>query len=360
MKKNLIILMIVPTIALLVLSGCKKDKNTPTGIIKLGLTDTRTSQLKADLGIIDASKLTKFELNISKIEFLNTDGGTNIATSEPITVDLRNYQGTIKDLVTAEIPYGSYIGIYLTLSGITITYDGNTYSSIEGVGNSIRLADYPGITITTGIPDLSDFRVMLIFCNFDLNADNSSRNLNIAIDAVASCGEIQYAYGGSTINFAGLRTNYIPVYCYLEKGIQQISYSPPLGIELISGTKANYYGIHTFVDFNGVGGTINSHTSQHIYKGEDGSLSIEAEDMATNTSALNPNTISAIGVTNVRADEVFDFSAIQTNLNTKGYPLVAGKKYYFSLKKTWKITSGNIMYEITRLCEPIPVTWPTL
>jgi hypothetical protein len=365
MKKNLIILMLIPAIALLVLAGCKKDKNTSTGTIKLGLTDTRSSQLKADLGIIDASKLTKFELNISQIEFITADGGTISATSEPITIDLRDYQGTIKDLVTVQIPYGSYQGIYLTLSGITITYDGNTYSSIEGTGTSLVFANYPGVTITTGIP--TPFATKLFFpmlFNFDLIEADGQRNLNLAIDAVGSCGEIAYTCascgGGSTINFAGLRINNIPFFYYFEDGIQQISCSPPLGIELNSGTTASYDCEHTFVDFDGIGGTINSDSTQHIYRGEDGSQNVEAEDMAINSSALSTTTISATGKTTVTAHEVFNFSAINTNLSAKGINLVAGKKYYFSLKKTWKITSGIYVFQITRFSESIPVTWPTL
>ncbi|MFH2142812.1 MAG: hypothetical protein ABIJ97_10335, partial [Bacteroidota bacterium] len=127
---------------------------------------------------------------------------------------------------------------------------------------------------------------------------------------------------------------------------------------IVSGTDVDYYGIHTFVDFNQVGGTVNSHTSQHVYRGEDGILLVDAETMITNTNPLTPSTVNASGESDIRADETFHYSQIVANLAGQGYTLVSGNYYYFSLRKTWNITSNGQTYNLTRICEPMPVLIP--
>jgi hypothetical protein len=364
MEKKIIMFLIVPTIMVLSFNSCKKDKVVPQGTLNLGITDTRAAHLKTDSGIIDATKLTKFEITISKIDFV-TSGGDNVTVlSTPVAVDLKNFQGNVKDLATAQIPIGKYDGLILYFTGISITYNGNSYSSSVENGCSLTLGDLPGTTFTTanGVPDIfsSELSVSMSLA-FELTDSLNNRNLNITVDAVAACTEIAFPCTpcGGTKYIACLR-NFLPLNYYFEEGVQEIRHSLPLSIQLISGTTASYYGIHTFVDFNGIGGTINSHTSQHIYRGEDGYLYIPAESENINSSALTPSIISPTGETGIRADEVFNFSTIKTNLSAKGITLVAGKKYYFSLLKTWNVKSGNTNYEISRICEPVPVLWPNL
>ncbi len=87
-------------------------------------------------------------------------------------------------------------------------------------------------------------------------------------------------------------------------------------------------------------------------------LLIDVEPSVINNNALLPNIIAATGETDVRADETFNYTQISSKLGELGYTLISGSTYYFSLRKTWNITSGNITYEITRTCEPIQVIWP--
>jgi hypothetical protein len=364
MKKYVFKFLIIPGILLLILGSCKKDEAVPNGTINLGITDTRTAQTKAASGIIDATKLTKFEITISKIDFVNGSGDKTTILSQPVAIDLRNYQGTVKNLASAQIPVGKYEGVILYFTGVSIIYNGNSYnSSVEG-GTSLTLASLPGTNFTTanGVPAIfsSELSVTMSL-KFELTDSLNNRNLNITVDAVSACAEIEFPCDrcGGTQKFASLR-DFLPLNYYFEEGIQEIKHSPPLGIQVASGTTANYYGIHTFVDFNHLGGTITSHTSQHYYRGEDGFSLISAETEAVNSSTLTPNTINAAGATNVHADEIFNFSAIKANLSAKNVTLVTGKKYYFSLLKTWTISSENPTYKIPRLCEPIPVLWPSI
>jgi len=367
MENKFLKLLIVPLLLAFVFSGCKKDEPGPKGTINLGITDTRTAQAKTDNGsIIDASKLTKFELTISRIEFV-TEGGDKVSVlDQAVSVDLRNFQGNVKDLATTEIPMAKYSGLIIYFTGISINYDGNSYISSVESGTSLTLADLPGSTFTTanGVPAIFTTELSVsMAASFELSQDLDNRKLNISIDAVAASTEIEFPCplcpGGAAQYFAGLR-NFLPLNYYFEEGIQEIRHSPPTGVSLVSGTTASYYGIHTFVDFNGIGGTIVSHTSQHIFRGSDGSSYYEAESENINNTTLTPNIISSTGETNIRADEVFNFSAIATNLKAKNITLVAGNKYYFSLLKTWTINSGSSTYEISRVCEPIPVVWPSL
>ena len=364
MKKKILRLLFLPAVLVIALGGCKKDEAGPTGTLTLGITDSRTTPTKNSIGILDASKLTKFEITISKVELKKQGGGTVTAMDQPVTVDLRKFQQSIKELGTVQTPIGKYSGITIYLTGITITYDGNTYTSSVGGTTSLTLGALPGMTFTSanGVPVIfsSELSVGMDF-EFELTEELNNRNLNISLDVVASCGEIEFPCEpcGGAQKIAVLR-DFFQVSFYFEEGIQEIRHSPPLGIELSGGSSAEYFGYHTFIDFNGIGGTINSHKSQHIYRGEDGFDYTEAEDLAVNSTTLTPNTVNATGETKVKAVEVFKFSAIKSNLAAKGVSLTAGKKYYFSLLKVWNITSGNTTYEITRLCEPVPVVWPTL
>ncbi len=85
---------------------------------------------------------------------------------------------------------------------------------------------------------------------------------------------------------------------------------------------------------------------------------VDAETMETNNNTLTPNVISASGETDVRADETFNYDQIVNTLSSQGYNLESGHTYYFSLRKTWNITTGGQTYDLTRICEPIPVIIP--
>jgi len=360
-------LFIFATIIMLLATSCKKDSETDPqkGTIEIGITDARSTQ-KAGSDIIDASKLSKFELTISRVELRNEDAEFIPVLDQELTVNLSNYQGTVKTLSSINVPIGNYTGVIIYFSGISVTYDGNNYTASTTAAPVMTLGNLPGMSFSTseGIPNAfeAELGVDLTF-NFEVGTENTQA-FNITFDAVAACYEIEFNCPACTpaLNyFAGLR----PVFqkqmnIYFEEGIQQIKHSPPLGIKLAAGTTANYFGIHTFKDFNGIGGNITTHASQHVYRGTDGALEVPIGALFVNSTPLTPNTISATGQTDVRADEIFDFAAINADLIEKSYTLVAGNTYYFSLKKGWTITSGSTEYTITRMCEPIPVLWPAL
>jgi hypothetical protein len=317
--------------------------------------------LKVGEDIIDPSKLTEFVVTISKLELRNDKGEVIDALESEINVDLRNYQGTVKELPSVNVPLGNYTGLIIYFSGVSTTYDGNNYTASITSEPSVTIN---GVTTGTGVPNAFENEIGVdITIDYEVSQE-SSPVFNITFDAVASCYEIEFdcpACTPSTQYFAGLR----PIIekhmsLYFEEGIQQIKYSPPLNIEYSGGSTANYSGVHTFKDFNGIGGNITSHASQHVYRGTDGGLSLEIGAMVNNGTPLTPSTINATGTTDVTAEEVFDFAFINTELISKGYTLQAGSTYYFSLKKTWTITSGLTKYTITRMCEPVPVIWPAL
>lgn len=354
---------------LLFSTGCNKDSGSgPEGNLKIGITDTRATTTKAGDGIIDASKLSKFEITISKIELLNESGGVVSALGSEVTVDLRSFQGSVKDLATLNAPLGKYTALIIYYSGISVTYAGNTYTSSVGNASSLTIGELGGQSFPTDAvvssPFATELRVELFF-DFELNEELNNRNLNLTFDVVASCYEIEFDCPvciNKTQLFVGLRPIFIKhLNIYFEEGIQQIKHSPPLGIELVAGgTSANYYGIHTFVDFNREGGAITSHSSQHVYRGKDGALKVPIGTMQLNESTLTPNTVSATGTTDVRADEVFDFVAIGQAVSESGYTLIPGETYYFSLKKSWTIETATRNYTYERMGEPIPVLWPPI
>ena len=344
--------------------SCKKDSSNPEqGTLTIGITDTRSTQ-KAGKDIIDASKLTKFEITISKIELRTEDASFISVLEEETSVNLSNYQGNVKELSSMNVPVGKYTGVIIYFSGVSITYDGNNYTASTASTPVMTLASLPGtsFSLAEGIPNAFD-ATKAIDITFDFEiVSGATQAFNITFDAITACYEIEFDCSACTptLNyFVGLRPN-LPKYMniYFKEGIQQIKYSSPLDIKVGAGaTTASYYGIHTFVDFNGIGGNIVTHASQYVYRGTDGSLAVDAGQMIINNTALSPSSISATGQTDIRADEVFDFEAIQNYL-TGTYTFESGKTYYFSLRKNWEIASGSTAYSIRRTCEPIPVVWP--
>lgn len=364
--KNTFKLLIVLLVLTTIISSCNDD--TPEvkpkeGSVKIGITDTRGTANKITSDIIDPSKLTKFEIAISKIELVKDDGSYILALNQETKVDLRSYQGSVKELVALNTPIGDYTGINLYFSGITVSYDGNMYSASVSTQPVLILRVLPGRSFSTeiGVPNtfVEEIKIPMAF-NFTISEEFNQKNFNINFDAVASCKEIlipcPLCPNQEEQKFVAMR-QVLQLGVYFEEGIQQIKHTPPLNIQY-NGSTVDYEGVHTFVDFNGIGGTINSHTSQHIYRGADGVLEVDAQTMYTNTTPLIPNTIKATGFTDVKADEVFDYNAFGATLRGKGYVLESGNIYYFSLKKTWNITSDGNTYDLTRMCEPVAVYWP--
>ncbi len=372
-KKTLIMKLVIKfgwliAIIALTFTSCNKDSGNEEGIVTIGITDLRGDALKAEENVIDPSKLAKFEITISRIELRKKEGGVIDALSSEVNADLRNYKGIVKELPSINLPVGDYTGAIIYFSGISLTYDGNNYTSSITGAPIVTLADFPTLSFSTaeGVPNSFDKGEIGVDFTFDFQVlQGQTTAFNISIDAVGACSEVEFNCQLCPVTqlyyFARLR----PIMekhmgLFLKEGIQQIKYSPPLDIKYDGVGAASYHGIHTFIDFSEQGGTITAHTSQHVYRGTDGFLSVDAETMTTNNTTLTPNSINATGTTDVRADEVFDFSAINATLTEKGYTLEAGKTYYFSLRKEWTINTDKGEYKLPRMCEPIPVIWPPL
>lgn len=346
------------------LTGCKKDEaKEENAKVNIKLYDARvphTTTKTTTEGIADASLLTKCEITYSSIMLKNSDGEYIELLNGSKTVDLRDFQGTVDDLVSADIPVGSYTGIKITVSGVSTTYNGNNYTASVSASATASIAN-PAQTFTEaqGVTNVfgSGAVVFEYPLAFTLSDVSDVENIHLQFDADASVYVISYSYLTYTWEFAGIRP-LLNIGVLLEQGIQQIRHSPPYGITIVSNESVDYYGIHTFVDFDQNGGTINSHTSQHVFRGADGTLTVDAEAMAANTNSLVPNTVNANGESDIRSDETFNYSQIVSNLAAAGYTLVSGQTYYFSLRKTWNITTNGTTYDLTRMCEPIPVVIP--
>ena len=356
-----------------VLVSCKKDEetvdDTPTstnttkkGTIKMGISDAKKSHSTKVLkeGIINSSELTKCELTISSIELKNSDGDYINILNNPTNVDLRVFQGTVSELLNTSIELGTYTGVRVTISGVSTTYEGNNYTASSSSMATVTIQN-PAMTIdeTGGVTNAFETGDIIfeLPVNFQIASTSDVENIRLFFDAEASTYVVSYSYQTYTWNFASIRDN-MGVSIILEEGIQQIRHSPPMGITIVGANDVNYYGVHTFIDFNGKGGTINSHTSQHVFRGIDGSLLVDAEPMIVNTNVLSPNSVSATGESDIRADETFKYTDIINKLNADGYTFVSGETYYFSLRKTWNITTDGQTYDLTRICEPIPVVIP--
>lgn len=367
MKKRLCIIILSIIVVAAFLVSCKTESPTGSeGTVSVGITDPRAGNTGTPSnmrGIINSAKLTKFQITISSIQLKGSTGEYVDILDEAVDVDLRQFRGTVKDLLSVEIPVGSYENIKVDLSSVSIEYDGNEYMASTSGGASVTMSAHPGIIFTEehGVPNVFasgeiSFELSL---EFELAYEADAEGIRLFYDVEASCYEISFfcPICSDTHKFAGAAT--IPhVGVILEEGIQQIYHSPPLGIEPVSETDVNYYGIHTFVDFHNVGGKINYHTSQHVFRGEDGTLMVDAEAMAANSNPLSPDTVAATGKTDIRADETFRCAELKSNLAAAGYTLESGNIYYFSPRKTWNITTGDNTYDLTRICEPIPVPWP--
>ncbi len=347
--------------------ACNKTETNPDEnkvAFEMKITDARAVQTKSSLeamigtsDIIKPAKLTKFEVSISRIELKDNNNNYIEIMNSPTLIDLRQFRGTVKDLLSVEISSGTYKSILIGIDGVDITYDSNNYKA-NSSGVSVTIGSLSQ-TISSGIPNpfAMEQTVEMPF-EFEIVDTANLQGVRLFFDAEASCKEIVIdipTFG--SFYFAGIRENLF-ISAILENNIQQIKHSPPLDIQLNSDADFNYYGIHTFVDFAKIGGTINSHTSQHVFRGADGTLLIDAEDMAINSSTLTPTSINANGETDVQADEVFKYLSLKNFLAGKGHTLESGNVYYFSLRKTWNITTDGKTYELTRICEPIPVYCP--
>jgi len=342
-------------------SNCKKDDDdddSANGTVNMAIYDAKLPYGKSTRSnIVDATMLTKCEITFSSVKLKNSDGSYTDILSSETTVDLRQFQGTtMTDLLSSNVPTGNYTMIRLEVSGVSTTYDDNNYSASVSGGASVTIS---GVPVTQGVPNCFStgavsFETPLVFT---IANEGDIEDIHLQFDADASTYVIPFTYQTDTFNFAGLRPLF-SIILILEEGIQQIMHSPPLGITIVSPNDVDYYGIHTFIDFNQKGGTINSHTSQHVFRGDDGSLIVDAETMITNPNPLTPDTVSATGQTDITADETFHYSDIVTYLGTQGYTLTSGETYYFSLRKTWNITTDGNTYDLTRMCEPIPVVVP--
>lgn len=348
-----------------VMFACKKkdDEKEENGSLKMSISDSRNSHSKdnAKDGIIIGTELTKCEITISNIKVKDVAGEYINVLSSPVTIDLRLFTASVQDIVSYSIPVGTYSAVKVYISGISTTYEGNNYTASTSAGATVTLEDVPGTTFTEAQGVTNAFVAGEISyempISFNIANQDDLESIRLFFDAEASTYIVSFSYLTNTWNFAAIRT--LPMFgIILEQGIQQIRHSAPMGITIVSGGDVNYYGIHTFMDFNAKGGNINSHTSQHVFRGEDGILLVDAEAMANNTNALSPNSVAASGESNIRADETFRYSTIVSNLAGEGYTIESGKTYYFSLRKTWNITSDGQTYDITRICEPIPITIP--
>jgi hypothetical protein len=342
----------------LYLSGCKKTQDEAQVNIKIyDARDSQSANKNTSQGIIDENELSKCEVEFSSIQFKNTDGEWIELLSETKTIDLLNFQGTAHTLLSSYIPVGSYSHIKIIVSGVSTTYKGNNYTAAVNAQASVAIGG--SINISTGVPNVFDSGEISFEYPLSFTLDNESdiENIHLQFDINSSLYEIIYTHSSVSYVFAGLRP-FVNIGIILEQGIQQIRHSPPYGITIVSMDAVDYYGIHTFVDFHSHGGTITAHTSQHVYRGADGSLTIDAEQMAVNNNPLSPSEIAATGETDVRSDETFNYSGIISNLSAAGHTLLSGNTYYFSLRKKWTITTNGSTYELTRMCEPIPVIIP--
>ena len=361
LKSALTILLLSMFATTVLFTSCKKEKEE--GTINIKLYDARVPQsaAKSADGIINTQELTRCEITFSSIQLKNSDGEYVDLLSSSSTVDLRNFQGTVNSLLSVGIPVGSYTHIRVTISGVSTTYQGNNYTASVSADATASLAQTPGVTYTESQGVVDVFQAGAVVFEyplaFTLTSAEDIENIHIQFDTDASVYVVSFSYQQYTWNFAGIRP-LLNIGFILEEGIQQIRHSPPMGINIVSMDAVNYYGIHTFVDFHQHGGTITAHTSQHVFRGSDGSLSVDAEAMAVNNNVLVPNTIAASGESDVRSDETFNYAQISTNLAGLGHSLVSGNTYYFSLRKTWTISTNGSNYELTRMCEPIPVVIP--
>ncbi|NJO89519.1 MAG: DUF4382 domain-containing protein [Chloroflexia bacterium] len=176
----------------LIFQGCKKEdskvEDQPTGTVTIGITDTRKTVMKAGDDIIDATKLSKFEVTISKIELRDKNGAIVEALASSTTLDLRNYQGNVNKLSPANVAPGTYTGVLIYFSGVSITYDGNNYTASTENAPSVTISDY---ATSTGIPNPFSGGDIEAEVPFDFEvAQDSSTIFNITFDVVASCYEI--------------------------------------------------------------------------------------------------------------------------------------------------------------------------
>ncbi|MCT4643879.1 MAG: hypothetical protein N4A74_02750 [Carboxylicivirga sp.] len=353
-------------ILLLLAAGCENNNtNQPINHnsrveVKVGDTriiQTETKNARKTTNVIKPNKLNQFEVNITEIELIKTDGKVIPLITEPEIIDLRDFQGIFSKISTAEIELGNYKKLVIQIEGISIKYDNNSYTASTSVAPKIMIGSInQSFTINEQNPFENPIKIESPL-NLNITHESSAPNIRISIDALSSCIEQTYESPIGQIHFASINGNlYHEI--ILEENIQQIRYSPPKGLTADFDGNVEYYGIHTFVDFEESGGEITNHTSQHVYRGTDGTLSINVEEMDNNDKPLSSSTINSIGESDILSYENFNTSEYVTVLKNKGIIINPDSSYYFSLRKKWTINSDGRTYELTRMCEPIPIVFP--
>ncbi|MDD3741551.1 MAG: DUF4382 domain-containing protein, partial [Bacteroidales bacterium] len=238
-----------------IFSGCKKEGETENAKVNIKISDPRepqSSNKTSTEGIIDSDLLTKCEVTFSSISLKNSEGEYVELLAAETTVDLRDLQGTVDDLVSADIPIGTYSHIKVVVSGVSTTYSGNNYTASVSGGATATLSS-PAMTLTEeqGVTNVFSGGAISFECPlaFTLSDVSDIENVNIQFDTDATTYVITFTYDTYTWSFAGIRPA-LNVNFFLEEGIQQIRHSPPYGITIVSMDAVDYYGIHTFVDFN--------------------------------------------------------------------------------------------------------------
>ncbi len=355
---------------LLVASACEEKAGSDRGIqeeslqFKVSVSDARVPQettekkTESDNDIIDPQKLTEFELEFQGIYLKKESGEYVPITSGPFKVNLREFQGTVKELLPVDIEKGTYTAVKTVLSGVSVTYDDNSYkANASGVTVKLNNVEAP-ITNITDNPFAGEGVVTEVKKSFKMGEGINFRSLRLMFDAEASCRLISVEVPVlGTYEFAGLRPG-MGMRALLEEGIQQVWYSPPHNIVVNGLEDVKYSAIHTFKDFHNKGGEITGHTSQHVFRGSDGSLMVDVEPEVEDSGDIENSKIAPVGKTELSVDEIFKFKTFEENLSLIGHTLESGKVYYFSLRKTWKIKTGGEEYTLTRICEPMPVYWP--
>ena len=349
-------------VLLIFMGSCKKEPIESKGTLAIGITDPRDlAGTKSDYPF-NFEKLTKFEIEIASVELIASDFTNTSVLGAAVKIDLLSNREQLKKLLDIAVSYGSYKGLKVTFSGVSITYNGNTYTDFAGTSPSVTLACADNITITDaqGVPDnfnaLHEYTYMF---DFSIEKEAPDFGIQLNLDAFASCTLSEYTIPvlNTVCQFAVIRPQ-MHVGIVTEQGIQQIRHSPPLGLTFTNYMQISYFGIHTFMDFNKKGGTITEHTSQHVFRGQNADLLVDAEPLDINPNPLINNRINATSTTDIQASEVFKPTIYEANLKQKGYNLQHGTVYYFSLRKSWTIQTPDGIYTLTRICEPIPVIWP--
>lgn len=367
MKNRLLPILFLAAMA--ALYSCEKKADGDSGKVnaepqfQVNISDARidfpSSEKKEATPDFDPKKLTEFVLKLESIHLKNEAGDYVSALQEPIEINLRDFRGKVKELWPIAVEAGDYTAIKTVISGISMTYDGNKYTASTAGEANVKFNDLNQPISESIVNPFSKGNIEQVSNQiFRMGSGINFRSVRLFFDVESACEVLPITIPTEgTYNFAALRSS-LSMQAVLEEGIQQVKYAPPLNVVANSTGEVSYDAIHSFQDFHKKGGQINSHTSQHVFRGIDASLLLDAESTNLNTSALGASEIKPTGITDILTREKFYFSIYATNLKQQGVELESGKTYYFSLRKTWNITTQGEAYSVTRICEPIPVLWP--